>query len=300
MALVQNSLGLGRVGLKKVYFIEADKIEKQWDTIVGRVESTTQTFERYRQLAPLAPAVQTPEGTPVAFDDPYVIFSRDFYPVKFTKGVRMSEETSLTDQYAKIKNMMPQFATSFGHRKNIVAANLLNLGFTDTSYGMNSETLWATSHSMGAGNTFSNRPATDIAFGPLAIEQCLQEIRVQKQARNQPMPYSGKVQVMVPPQLEFVAQRFANTNLLPGTNNNDVNYARGRVNIEVLDYLTSSTAWFARTEDNSRHGLFMLSQKPFDIDQLPLNESLQYTWVAREIYVVGWYDAHGTWGTTGA
>lgn len=300
MALTQNSLGLGRVGLKKVYFIEAAKIEAQWESICGNMMTTTQTFERMRQLAPLAPATQTPEGTPVAFDDMYQIFSKDFYPVKFTKGVKMSEETSLTDQYNKIKNLMPQFASSFGHRKNIVAANLFNLGFTDTTYGMNNEALFTTSHSMGGGNTFSNRPAVDVAFGPLAVEQCLQEIRAQRQARNQPFPYTGKVKVLVPQALEFVAMRYASSASLPGTNNNDVNYSRGRVEIEVLDYLTSSTAWFARASDNSRHGLFMLSQKAFEIDQLPLNESLQYTWVAREIYTVGWYDAHCTWGTTGA
>lgn len=302
MALTQNSLELGRVGLKKVYWIIAngDEAKKQYKDVVGQVDDTTQTFERYKQLAGLTPAVQTGEGAGVDFDDPYQIFTKDFYPVKFTKGMKMSVETTFTDQYNKIKNRMPLIVEAFMHRKNIHCADLDNTGFTDTSRGVNSETLYTTSHSMGNGNTFSNRPATDIALGPLAAEQCITEIRKQKQARNQPMPYTGKICVKVPVALEGLAYRLGYTNQLIGTNNNDVSFSKTRMDFKVIDYYTSDTAWFARVEDNAKHGLFLLEQMPFDITQLPLNEQLQYSWVAYESYIAGWYDAHGTWGTTGA
>lgn len=55
MALTQGTLGAGRVGLKKLYAVENEKVDKQYQLITGRVETTTQTTEVFKQFAGLGP-----------------------------------------------------------------------------------------------------------------------------------------------------------------------------------------------------------------------------------------------------
>lgn len=300
MSLTQNTLGLGRVGIKKVYEQEAKLLRDISLTVLGNKYDTKQTYEVMKSIAPFAPAVQTAEGAVAAFDDMIPLFVRNFYPLKYTKGVKISFETELTDQYGIIKGIQKQIAKSFVARKNQVAANINNNGFTGTTDGMNNESLYTTAHSMTGGLTGSNRPAIDIGFAPLAVEQCLQELRAQKNARGIPMGQEiGKVLITVPTQLEGMAYRTIHSEKLGGTSNNDLNWSRERVTYEVIDYYTSSTAWFARAFDNDEHGLFLLEQAPYDIKKLSDTTDMMTPWIAWEIYCAGWVDWHGTWGTVG-
>jgi len=302
MALTTFSLGLARKNILDVFKIESAKRDPQWKWLLGNEFSTTQSYETFKQIKGLSPAEQTPEGESAKYDDYAQLFVKNFTPVLFTKALRYSELFDFTNQYKDVIAKQPDFAKAFSDKKNAVAANIYNVGFTDTTLGMNSEVLFSTSHSMGAGAaTGSNRPATDIAFGPLAVQQMLQEIRKQKGATGQPMMLTGKVNLIVPPELEGPATAIVRSLQLAGTNNNDVNdFIKNRVELSVCDYFTSATAWFGRMVDNSAHGLFILSQLPYKIDQLAMTDDMMYRWVARESYTVGWKDWHGTWGTVGA
>lgn len=301
MAMTISSLDLGRANIKRVHLNELDRVPKDYELVIGRTESTTQQYERFKTIAGLGPAVETPEGAQVAYDDMLPLFQRDFYPVKVTKGVKFSIESKFTDQYKVLTNMAPRFAKAFGDKRNLVAANLDNLGFTSTTYGMNSEALYSTSHSNGQATAgSSNRPSIDVAFGPSAVQQMLNELRKQRDARNTPMRINGKILVKVPIALTGNLAAVLQSVQLPGTANNDANYLRNRIDGVVIDDYTSDTAWFARTADESQHGLFWLNQMPYDVMQLPLDDDLMYRWIAYESYVCGWFDWHGAWGTTGA
>jgi len=303
MAILVPTLALARKNILEVFVVEADKLEKQWDFVVGKEFDTTQAFEVFKQIKPLSPAQQTPEGQTVAYDDLAQIYTQAFYPVMFTKGLKYSKLFAFTLQYQDVMNKQDQFARAFTQKKNIVAANINNLGFTSTTYGMNSETLYSTAHSQGAGNpTFSNRPAAELPFGPLALEQGLQELRAQIDPVGQPMMLTGKVLLTVPIQKQGVATRVVNSLKLATTNNNDVNtFIKDRIDFEVIDYYTSSNAWFLRMQKAGvgGHGLFMLNQMPYDMEQLARDDALMDKWVGSESYTVGWKDAHGSWGTLG-
>lgn len=302
MAISVDTLSLGRANIKKVHLAEIGKLPQVYMDVIGRVDKTTQQFERYKSITGLGPAVDTPEGTPAAFDDMLPLFSRDFYPTTVTKGVKFTKQTSFTDQYKILKDMKARFAKAFGDKRNIVAANLDNLGFTSTTYGMNSEPLYSTAHSNGTAQASgcSNRPAVDVAFGPLAVQQMKNEMRFQRDARNTPMRLNGQILLKVPIQLQGNLAAVLKSVNLPGTTNNDINYVRENIDGAVVDDYTSPTAWFARMKDVNLHGLFMLQQMPYDVINLPLDENLMYKWVAYESYTVGWFIWYGAWGTTGA
>jgi hypothetical protein len=294
------TLGLARKNILDVFQVNEVKQEKQYEWILGNNFNTTQEYETFKQLKGLSPAEQTPEGREAALDDYSQLYTRNFKPVLFTKRIEFTELMDFTNQYKKVMSIQGDFAKAFVARRNIYAANIDVLGFTSTAYGMNSETLYSTSHSMGT-ITGSNRPATDVALSPVALAQALTEIRKQKTATNQPAMLTGQVILKVPAALEDLTIRIIKSLQIQGVNNNDTNeYLRKRVDYRVCDYYTSDTAWFLKMADNSQHGLFMLKQMPYKIDQLPMDKAMMHTWVARESYTVGWKDWHGTWGTTGA
>lgn len=301
--MVISTLGLGRAEIKRLHLVEIEKIPDNAQVVIGRVDKTTKEFERYKTIAGLSQHVATPEGTTVAFDSMLSLFTRDHYPTNYTKGVKLSLQATFTDQFNKLKELSPRFAKAYRDASNIANANLDNLGLTATTYGMNSEALYATSHSNGTSSgtgANANRPSTDIAFGPTAVQQMKNEIRLQKDARNTRMRLSGQVLVKVPIQLSGNLSAVLKSINLPGTANNDFNYAREMVDGAVVDDYTSATAWFARMKDTNQHGLFRLEQMPYDVMRLPLDEDLMWKWVSYGSFTVGWFIWQGTWGTTGS
>ena len=300
MAMLQQSLGdIGRVGLKKIWDIEAARYDDQVKLMLGNIIDTKQTFERFKTVVGLGPSVLVPEGEIIPVDDKSPLYVRNFTPVKYGKAVQYSVETAFVDQYRQIAELQPELARAFMLKRNLVAAGIYNNGFTDTTSGANSEVLFSTAHSMN-GVTASNRPAVDLAFGPLAVAQARSEIRQQKSARGQIMPYTGEILFLVPPALDGLRYSIMESDKMPTTNNNDANYARNKNRIETCDYLTSPSAWFARVADDSWHKLFFLKQMPYTIEKLPLNQAAINTWIAFESYVAGWMSHIGTWGTVGA
>lgn len=298
-SITTNSLGqIGRLGIQKLYYVVAADLPDYVDMVMGKRENTDEAFYRASQLAPLNPAQIVQQNSAVTFDAPKALLSQDFTPYITGKGIKFGAQIAYVDQYGVIVGLIDQVARAFQHARNQNATNLLNLGFTNTSYGMNSETLFSTSHSNGT-STLSNRPAIDVAFGPLAIAQGRAEIRIQKDPNGNPMPYTGGLFAIVPPGLEGELFAVLNTEKIIGTNNNDVSFARQRLNGDVNDYLTSTTAWFLRAEDPDAHGALWVDQMPFNLEKLPMTTALEWPWVMYESYVPFWYDAHGYWGTLG-
>jgi hypothetical protein len=314
MAMTQGTLQAGRIGLKKLFAVEMAKVDPEYLEVVGqRVDTTTQTAEAYKQYAGLGPSTQTPEGAKADFDDLTPIYTMYVKPNLYTKGIKFTVQTGYTDQYGVLKDLTPAFARAFVQRRNINVADLDNSGFTNTSYGQNSEALYSASHNMG-GVYFSNRPLAagsspgpsattlDIAFSPLGLEQMWVDLQNQKSARNTPQYVEGKINVKLPTSLYPQAARAVTSTFLAGTNNNDPNFLiKKYVNMPTVNhYYTSTTAWFAIADDPAFHGLFFLEQLPYVIEDLPRDEEILYKWVAYESWAFGWYDAHGTWGTLGA
>jgi hypothetical protein len=312
MAITQATLGAGRVGLKALFAMEAAKVEMQYIDVVQRVDHTTQTAEVYKQYIGLGPSDATPEGNEVIFDDLAPLYVLAVKPILYSKGIKMSVQTSYTDQYKKFKNLTPELAKTFIQRRNLNVADLDNSGFTDTTKGMNSEPLYSASHNLGnnymynrpiaVGTTAGASPTTvDLAFSPLMLEWAWKDIRRQVSARNLPMMLTGKLDIKVPPELFMQASRALKSIQLAGTNANDTNKEiQDRFNApKVIDYYTSATAWFLKSSNVDEHGLFFLEQMPYDVEMLPRDRFLQDQWVAYESWAFGWFKPYGVWGTAG-
>lgn len=298
-AILEYSLGeLGRVGLLKVFRVEAERYPDKVGPILGTVLKTRQSYERMKSLVGLAPPEVVQEGDIIPTDNLAPLFVNNFYPFKVAMAVEFTHEILYVDQYRQIAELQPQIAKAFQLKRNQVAASLDNQGFTSTTMGITAETLYSTSHANN-GWPGSNMPATALSFGPLAIAQMRSDMRQQVSARGQVMPYDGEIIVKYPYALDGRAYALAESEKMPTTNDNDKNYARVKNRYVLVDYYTSQTAWFARYDDSESQGLFLLEQMPYDIVKLPMDKRMMHTWIAWEKYVAGWRDWHGTYGTPG-
>jgi hypothetical protein len=312
MAMTQGTIGAGRVGLKRLFGIEAEEVRKEYlDIVGGNTMNTTQTSEVFKQYKGLGPMKETPEGNDADFDDMSPIWNMVVKPRLYTKGVKFSKQTQFTDQYNVLKDWTPRFVRSSMHRRNANVADMDNSGFTNTTYGQNSENLYSASHNMG-GLYGYNRPLAsgqvagpnaitqDIAFGPLALEQCTADLHKQQDARGQPWYPMSKIDIKVPPALYQQARRAIRPEKLAGGNFNDPNVNRDDFNDPIqIHYYTSDKAWFARASSKKEHFMFFLLQMDYDIEQLPLGKDIMINWVAYESWYFGWMDWHGTWATLG-
>jgi hypothetical protein len=139
---------------------------------------------------------------------------------------------------------------SFRQTKEIYGANILNTAnvFNSLIQG-DGKALCATDHPID-GNTVANRPTTDLDLNEASLQSALIQIRQFRDNAGLKVFARGR-KLVVPIQLEYVAERLTKAELRPGTTDNDPNATMTTGGIPegyvVLDFLTSSFAWFVLT-----------------------------------------------------
>lgn len=73
--------------------------------------------------------------------------------------------------------------------------------------------------------------------------------------------------LIVPPALEFTAHELINSTLKSGTSDNDINTLKGGLKVVVLDFLTSSTAWFLMDSKRAQLNFFWRVRPEFKRDE---------------------------------
>ena len=297
MAITYGSMGqIGRVGFYDAFYIGAASVPDVWSWLVDREFTTNQQYEEWMSLAPFGNATVVPVGDMAPEDQPSVIAAGRFDP--FLIGKRWSYYVSMpeVDQYKKIKTLLPEVGKAHKHTVNQLAANLNINGFSSGN-GIAAEALYGTTHTLSG--TGSNRPATDVAFGPLAIQQLKQLIIAQNDQKGNPLFYGGPVMITVSALNDQFARTIMNSSYLPGTPNNDVNTARDETEIKTCLYYGSTyTGWFMR--DKSKSGLARLTLKKFEHNALPIAPNYFFPHITHEILTFLWTMWQGTSATTGA
>ena len=188
---------------------------------------------------------------------------------------------------------------SFQQTKEIFAANVLNTATTyNNAIGGDGVALCSTAHPIDGG-TVANLPATQVDLNEATLLNAMIAIRVNFKDQAGLKVFARGRKLIVPPQLEPVAIRLTKTELRPGTADNDVNallVTNGlREGYEVLDFLTSSYAWFMLT--TADEGLLYLERVAYETD-------MQVDFVTDNLLVKGYerysfgYDGpRGIWGS---
>jgi hypothetical protein len=157
---------------------------------------------------------------------------------------------------------------SFSQALEIYGANVLNTGTTyNASVGGDGVALFSTAHPID-GQTIANTPTTQVDLNEATLLNTMVSIRTNFRDQAALKMFARGRKLIVPPQLEPVAIRLLKTELRPGTADNDVNAiltTAGGVpeGYMVMDFLTSSFAWFMLT---NIAGLAFMNRIPFETD----------------------------------
>lgn len=240
-------------------------------------------------------------------------FQTVYTPAKKTKSVPITMEAQMWDKamITKAEYVGEELAKSAANTIEEEAASIFINGFTTTytSYG-DSKPLFSVSHTRpDSGTAGSNASASSVAFSPEALEDAVNEFRVQKNKRGRLIKAVPRI-LLVPPKLEAEAKRVTGSTLRPGVNDNDANvfkmrdYTGGDIKVVCWEFLGSAaggsdTAWFL-LDTNLHQITWKWAKKPTtkkDDTTGVQNDTLYF--LSMYYASKGWSDWVGSWGSKG-
>tara|TARA_R110000822_G_scaffold24749_3_gene75171 strand:- start:497 stop:1399 length:903 start_codon:yes stop_codon:yes gene_type:complete len=286
-------------GLAALFGMEYDRYDQEHAEIF-EVESSDRAFEEEVMLTGFATAPTKAEGSSLTFDTATEAYTARYSHETIALAFALTEEAMEDNLYDRLGARYTRaLARSMSNTKQVKAANVLNNGFSVA--GGDGVSLLNTAHPLAFGGTFANRPTTDADLNETSLEDALISISTFVDERNLKVALRG-MKLIVPPQLVFVAERLLESQLRPGTADNDINAVRSTGMIPegytVNHFLTDSDAWFVKTD--APNGFKNYQRSPLRTSMEGDFTTGNVRFKARERYSFGYSDPRCVFGTTGA
>jgi hypothetical protein len=224
--------------------------------------------------------------------------------VKFNETVALAfaltEEAVEDNLYDRLgARYTKALARSMANTKQIKAAAVLNNAFSTT--GGDGKVLVATDHPLGGGGTLANRATTMADLNETSLEDALISISTFTDDRGLNIALRG-MKLIVPPQLQFVADRLLQSPGRVGTSDNDINAVRNTGMLPdgyvVNHYLTDTDAFFLKTDCPDGFKYFERSPMQTALEGDFDTGNMRYK--ARERYSFGYSNFRAVFGSQGA
>jgi hypothetical protein len=288
-------------GLNALFGLEYERYGQEHKEIY-ETESSDRSFEEETKLAGFAAAPLKSEGAAIAYDNAQEAFTARYNHVTIALGFSLTEEAvednlydSLSARYTKA------LARSMANTKQVRAANVLNNAFTGAFTGGDGVTLCNVAHPTVSGGGNSNRPAVGVDLSEAALEAAVIQIAAWTDERGLLIAAKPR-RLVIPPALQFVATRLLDTQLRPGTADNDINAMRTNGSIpdgySVNHFLTDANAFFLTTD--VPNGMKHFERTPLTTSMDGDFDTGNVRYKARERYSFGWSDPLGIWGSPGS
>jgi hypothetical protein len=188
------------------------------------------------------------------------------------------------------------------HSKQVKAAAVLNNAFAGGALaGGDGKALCATDHPLTSGGTFANTPSVAADLNETSLEDALINIAGFVDERGLKVALRG-MKLIVPRQLQFIAERLMVSNLRVGTADNDVNALRSMGMLPegytVNDFLTDPDAFFIKTD--APRGFIHFERTPLSTGMEADFDTGNMRFKARERYSFGFSDSRAVFGSPGA
>ncbi len=287
-------------GLNALFGLEYDRYENQHAEIFD-TESSDRAFEEEVMLSGFGNASVKPEGTSVSFDDATESYTARYTHETIALAFAITEEAVEDNLYDKISSRYTKaLARSMSNAKQVKAANVLNNGFSSSYTGGDGVELFSTAHPTTGGNV-KNELSTAADLNETSLEQALIDIAGITDDRGLKVALNG-MKMIIPVNLQFVAERLMKSNLRPGTADNDANAHRSMGMIPqgyvVNNYLTDTDAFFIKTD--APNGMKHFQRAAISTKMEGDFETGNVKYKARERYSFGWSDWRGIFGSPGA
>ena len=289
-------------GLYKIFGQTYDQHPIEWDKIFDS-HTSRKNFELDQQYEGFGLAPVKPEGQDIEFDSASQGFTPQYQHLTYAKGFILTQEAMEDELYGVFNKKARALAFSMQQTKEIVAADVLNDGFTSTITmpGGDGVSLLNTAHINGpSGGTFSNELSTSAALSEASIEALTIQIRDARDPRDLKIALQP-IRLIVPTALVYESQRILNSVLQSNTADNNTNALRDMNAVPdgfvVNHYLDDPTAWFIKTNAPEGMKYFTRREVSFGEDNAFTTGNMRLKADAR--YSYGWSDPRGLYGSDG-
>jgi|TARA_A100000172_G_scaffold44663_1_gene27518 hypothetical protein len=288
-------------GLNALFGMEYQRYENEHAEIYDTV-SSDRAFEEDVLLVGFGNAPTKVEGQGVSFDTASESYSARYTHETIALAFALTEEAIEDNLYDRLgARYTKALARSMAHTKQVKAASILNNAFNSSFTGGDGKELCATDHPLASGGTLSNELSTAADLNETSLENSLIDIANFKDDRDMILALRG-MKLIVPTNLQFVADRLMDTPGRVGTSDNDINAVRNMGMVPegyvVNHFLTDTDAFFIKTDcpDGFKH-----------FERTPLSTAMEgdfdtgnMRFKARERYSFGFSNPRAIFGSPGA
>ena len=288
-------------GLNALFGMEYDRYENEHAEIFD-TESSDRAFEEEVMIVGFGNASTKDEGQGVQYDSASEGFTARYTHETIALAFSLTEEAVEDNLYDRLgARYTKALARSMAHTKQVKAANVLNNAFNANFAGGDGVSLINTAHPLANGGTIANRATTMADLNETSLENALINISTFVDDRNMILALRG-TKLIVPPQLQFVADRLLETPGRVGTADNDINAIKNMgllpEGYSVNHFLTDTDAFFLMTDcpDGFKH-----------FERTPITTSMEgdfdtgnVRYKARERYSFGFSNPRCVFGSQGA
>ena len=287
-------------GLNALFGLEYDRYENQ-DKEIFDTESSDRAFEEEVMLGGFANAAVKPEGQGVSYEDAQETYTARYTHETIALAFSLTEEAVEDNLYDKLSTRYTKaLARSMANTKQVKAANILNRAFNNSYLGGDAKELCATDHPTLSGDQ-KNELSTAADLNETSLEQMLIDIADMKDERGLKIALRG-MKMIIPVNLQFVAERLMKSAGRVGTADNDINAIKSMGMVPegyvVNNFLTDTDAFFIKTD--APNGLKHFTRAPIRTAMEGDFDTGNVRYKARERYSYGWSDWRGIFGSPGA
>ena len=288
-------------GLNALFGMEHARYDNEWKEIFA-TENSDRAFEEEVELSGFGNAKVKDEGESVEFDDAQEAFTSRYTHETIALAFSITEEAVEDNLYDSLSSRYTKaLARSMANAKEVKGANVLNRAFNSSYTGGDGLELCSTAHLTVGGGTYKNELSTAADLNETSLEQAMIDIAGFIDNRGLKVAVKAR-KMIIPVNLQFIAERLLKTDLRVGTSDNDINASKS-MNVvpegyTVNHYLSDTDAFFIITD--APNGLKYFNRAPVKTSMEGDFNTGNVKYKARERYSFGWSDPRGIFGSPGA
>ncbi len=287
-------------GLNALFGLEYDRYENEHSEIFDE-ETSDRAFEEEVMLAGFTTAPVKEEGSAITFDSAQETYTARYTMETIALAFSITEEAIEDNLYDRLASRYTKaLARSMAQTKQIKAASILNNAFSTSSPIGDGAALCSSAHPSLSGNQ-RNQLSTAADLNETSLEQMLIDISGITDERGLKVAIRG-TKLIIPKELQFIAERLMATNLRTATADNDVNALRSMGMLpqgaSVNHFLTDTDAFFIKTD--APNGFKLFNRSPIKTAMEGDFDTGNMRFKARERYSFGVSDWRCVFGTAGA
>jgi len=242
------------------------------------------------------------EGGAISFDDAQETYTARYTHETIALAFSITEEAIEDNLYDRLASRYTKaLARSMAQTKQIKAAAILNNAFTAGSSAIGDGVALCSASHPSLSGTQTNILATAADLNETSLEQMLIDIAGFTDERGLKIAVRG-TKLVIPKELQFIAERVMNSNLRSGTADNDINANRSMGMLPegavVNHFLTDTDAFFIKTD--APNGFKMFNRAAIKTAMEGDFDTGNMRFKARERYSFGVSDWRCVFGTPGA